>query len=371
MVRRPRVFGTGTLKAVEDSRISAAADMGATPTADVDAGAEGVSVIICCYNSAARLPKTLAHLARQIVPSSIPWEIIVVNNASTDETASVAGRVWREAGSSARMRIVDEPNAGLSRARERGVAVARFETIVFVDDDNWLEPDYCNHARERLKNQPLIGGLGGFIEPHFEGPTPSWFASLQSLYAVGPQAPFSGDITDIKPHLAGAGLVLRKSAYDRLRASGFTFLLTGRCGSQLVSGEDTELCYALALSGYRIWYDEDLRLVHFMPHARLTRDYVLTLADRIEASSQVAMLYEVAFRDRRASIWRIYVKGVKRHLLWTAKSLAKLMLRRNSLVVFQVECNGLWHSFTCLPTLVRLFRKHYPGILRLKERALA
>jgi len=50
----------------------------------------GVSVIICCYNSVKRLPVTLAHLKSQVVFGQIPWEVIVIDNASTDRTAEVA-----------------------------------------------------------------------------------------------------------------------------------------------------------------------------------------------------------------------------------------------------------------------------------------
>src|SRR5260221_14664859 len=66
----------------------------------------GVSVVICCYNSAARLPETLKHLARQVVPPSIPWEGILVNKASRDDTTDVAARVWKEGGAPAPMHLL-------------------------------------------------------------------------------------------------------------------------------------------------------------------------------------------------------------------------------------------------------------------------
>ncbi len=56
----------------------------------------GASVIVCCYNSAARLPHTLAHLAGQIVPEDFFWEIILVNNASTDNTVECATAIWNK-----------------------------------------------------------------------------------------------------------------------------------------------------------------------------------------------------------------------------------------------------------------------------------
>src|SRR5438067_13925901 len=99
---------------------------------------DGVSVIVCCHNSAARLPPTLQHLAKQRLPDLTPWEVLLINNGSTDDTCAVAGQVWRTEGSPAPMRIVDQPKLGLSYARERGIATASYDTLVFVDDDNWL-----------------------------------------------------------------------------------------------------------------------------------------------------------------------------------------------------------------------------------------
>ena len=54
----------------------------------------GVSVIVCCYNSAERLPETLKYLSMQNVPENMPWEIIIVDNNSTDSTNDVAMEIW-------------------------------------------------------------------------------------------------------------------------------------------------------------------------------------------------------------------------------------------------------------------------------------
>ncbi len=81
---------------------------------------KGVSIIICCYNSAHRLPKTLAHLKTQVVSQIIPWEVIVVDNASTDGTDQVAKTQWGEL-PGVPFRVVNEPRPGLSNARNLGV----------------------------------------------------------------------------------------------------------------------------------------------------------------------------------------------------------------------------------------------------------
>src|SRR6266568_2014628 len=94
----------------------------------------GVSVVICCHNSAKRLAATLAQLVAQRVPSEIPWEVIVIDNASTDGTAQVAAACW-PAVNCVPLRIISEPRLGLTYARQRGFREAKYEFISFVDDD--------------------------------------------------------------------------------------------------------------------------------------------------------------------------------------------------------------------------------------------
>src|SRR5436305_10300761 len=112
----------------------------------------GISVIICCYNSAKRLPETLAHLARQNSP--IPWEVIVVDNASTDDTARVARECWPS--ETAPLRIVDEPKSGLIYARVSGLQASRYEWLSFVDDDNWVAPDWLQLVAEIFSSRPEV-----------------------------------------------------------------------------------------------------------------------------------------------------------------------------------------------------------------------
>src|SRR6185437_8424396 len=107
--------------------------------------APGISVIICCYNSATRLPETLKHLAAQHCPE-LNWELLIIDNASSDATSAEAPALWMQFGSTVPMRVIPEPTAGLSHARNKGVAEARHELILFCDDDNHFAPDYLHRA---------------------------------------------------------------------------------------------------------------------------------------------------------------------------------------------------------------------------------
>ena len=95
---------------------------------------KGISVIVCCYNSALRLPETIRHISLQIVESDIDWEVIIVNNTSADETTRVANEEFTKY-NSITYKIVDQPIAGLSAARALGIEVSEFEYLIFCDDE--------------------------------------------------------------------------------------------------------------------------------------------------------------------------------------------------------------------------------------------
>jgi hypothetical protein len=146
-----------------------------------------------------------------------------------------------------------------------------------VDDDNWLAPDWVETAAAVMEEHPEVGALGGLSEGVFETPPPSWLEPFKTLLAIGPHGVAPGDVTERPGLLWGAGLVLRKQAWVRLEQIGFVPALVGRAGGALSTGEDTELCLALRLAGWRLWYEPRLRLQHYMPAGRLTWDYLRRL----------------------------------------------------------------------------------------------
>lgn len=244
----------------------------------------GVSVVICCYNSALRLPETLKHLLLQDVPHGLPWEVIIVDNASTDNTREAARSLWPKE-PIVPLRIVYEPRPGLMNARKRGLGEAKYEFVCFVDDDNWLAPNWVKRVYEILMEHPEVGACGGRTEAVFESKPPFWFERFKDNFVVGEQGEQTGDITWSRGHLWGAGLSLRKRAWEELTKDGYRFRLKGREGNLLTSGEDYELCYALRLAGWQLWYDPHLVLKHYMSSARLNWQYLRRLRRGFGASS--------------------------------------------------------------------------------------
>ena len=228
----------------------------------------GVSVVVCCHNGAKRLPQTLAYLSMQQVVGNLSWEVIVVDNASTDKTSQIASASWPD-NAPCPLRVVCEPRLGLSYARQHGFAESNFEVVSFIDDDNWVCADWIQFVSEIMSQHPAIGACGGYSEAVSEIEVPQWFDRYKESYAIGTQGEQAGDITWTRGYLWGAGLSIRKLAWEGLIQKGFRPLLMGRQGTRLTSGEDCELCFALRLAGWRLWYDPRLRLQHFIPAHRL------------------------------------------------------------------------------------------------------
>jgi glycosyltransferase involved in cell wall biosynthesis len=259
-----------------EGSIPAAEDFKAIYTDDVKfMSTPGVSIVICCHNGASRLPETIRHIAYQEVPLHIKWEFILVDNGSTDHSARIAEDEWSLYKTDVPLRIVDEPRLGLSFARERGFAAARYEYIVMCDDDNWLAENYVHMAYIIMSRNSNIGALGGFGKLVYEIDPPGYIEYC-NIFAAGEQAPANGKVHYNK--LYGAGCVVRKSAVIKLKEAGFKTLLTDRKGKDLSSGGDYELCFALAILGFDIWYDDRLHFTHFITRERLTWDYFIRYA---------------------------------------------------------------------------------------------
>lgn len=304
----------------------------------------GVSFAVCCYNSASRLPRTLKHLAEQHVPPGTEWEVIIINNGSTDRTAEVARERW-PADAPAPLRVVDEPRPGQAHARLRAFEEAQFDIVSFIDDDNWVASDWLEKVFAIMKAHPTVAALGGLNQPASDAPLPWWFEMQQHSYAVGPQSSVVGDVTDVKPRLCGAGLSIRKSAFQDLCAKGFRFILPGRERESLTASEDYELCYALVLAGWRLWYEPALRMQHYLPAHRLQWSYLRRLS-RSTSRSGVLLdpyLFAIGKRDERVvhPLLRCWISKV---IVSTVRLFGRLLLlpfnwpREGNQNLLMIEC---------------------------------
>jgi glycosyltransferase involved in cell wall biosynthesis len=257
---------------------------------------EGISVIICCYNSVARLPETLKWLGSQEVCNNNNWEIIIIDNASTDDTTKVAlTELHRYKHLEGLYRIEKELEPGLLAARRKGITIARYTHLLFCDDDNWLVPGFMEKAFELIKRYPEVDIFGSNGIGEYEVNPPAWFEAFKGCLAIGPQNKEEGFIT--KP-IYGACMLMKKESYLELDKKGFRSLLSGRKGKKLSSGEDIEIGWWILLSGGKIYYSSALLFYHYMPAARLLPMYFVRLILKNVGHNNTLAIYPYIYMQR-------------------------------------------------------------------------
>jgi glycosyltransferase involved in cell wall biosynthesis len=249
-----------------------------------------VSIILCTYNGVSRLTQTLEYLCKLELLVGMELELIVVDNASIDETNIFCNNYLKQ-NATYPWKVVYEAEPGLIHARQKGISESQFDILLFCDDDNYLVPSYVRIGADIMSKHIKIGALGGYGEPLFEGKKPDWFDNYHFSFAVGKQAEISGKINSKTAEIYGAASFWRKSALHYIKQNGIKTVLTGRRGNQLVSGDDVEWCYLVQLAGYEIWYEEKLKFKHLMTDARLTWNYYLKLKKGISAGSALLFPY--------------------------------------------------------------------------------
>src|SRR6185312_15143490 len=124
------------------------------------ATAVDVSVIVCTRNRSDALARLLERLEQLVVPAGVRWELIVVDNGSTDGTAALLASPPR----TLPMRVVNELTCGLSRARNAGLAAATGDLLLMTDDDCLPDPQWLAVMRDEFARAPSLGVLGGRVE---------------------------------------------------------------------------------------------------------------------------------------------------------------------------------------------------------------
>jgi glycosyltransferase involved in cell wall biosynthesis len=327
---KPRTDGTANVAAGDAPTVGAGPGRRAIP---------GVSFVVCTHNGASRIVTTLAHLAAQ-TSSEIPSEVILVDNASWDNTKGLALESWPQ---SCRipLRVVVEPQLGLSYARERGLREASYEIVSFVDDDNWVCDQWAEIVVEVMTEHPEAAACGGFAQAICEEPPPWWFERFKSGFAIGPDLAQEADVTEGATVLWGAGLTVRKSAWLELKRRGFNFLLPDRQGEALTEGGDTELCCALRLAGWRLRYVPRLRLRHFLPKERVRWDH-LRARHRAGGVSSVGLdPYYFALRRTRQSFWVRSLDRLQANWKWQAAATAARLLARRPVGLLLLPMRGV------------------------------
>lgn len=228
-----------------------------------------LSIIVCTYNRCAALRNTLESVAALSVPDGTDWELIVVDNNSTDGTHRVAREF---AGRFLHMRYLFEPRQGLSFARNRGIGNARGDIVAFIDDDVLLERDWMRHVIEGFRRE-RPSAMGGKVLVRLEEGVPEWFSAAVSDPLCGfdkgesvffPDSGYRGMIG------VGANMCYSRDVFARY---GLFDTGLGRKGKRLVMGEETEFDWRIIAGGEKCIYYPYAVAHHCVDAGRLTKRY--------------------------------------------------------------------------------------------------
>lgn len=228
-----------------------------------------LSIIISTLNRAFVLRNLLEIFFKQEQAEDISFEIIVVDNGSTDDTASI---VELFQGKSPNIKYLYEPRKGLSIARNTGARNAKGEILTFLDDDVVPRNDFVRQVVGSFESFP-VDCAGGKITAFWpENKIPDWFNS-QFCHVVG-QTSFGEDSRCFKKDEFpfGGNISFRKLIFERL--GGFSEHL-GRVGDNFSVGEEYDLCYRMQKEGGRFYYNAKLEVFHIVGERRASKNYFL------------------------------------------------------------------------------------------------
>ncbi len=232
-----------------------------------------ITVAIPTHNRATTLSATLASIAALAIPVDAALDCIVVDNGSTDTTASVVEDCAKSAPFP--VRRVFEPRIGSSFARNRAVAESRALFIFFIDDDALAEPSWAAEMLSALESRALDAACG-MVLPRWAASPPAWLGrSLWVKLAVHDREKIDSEPLERSETLANyfsANVGFRRHAFDRF--GGFREDL-GNVGGNPMSGEDTELFARIIARGGSVGFAPRAIVNHLIPPERMTRAYLL------------------------------------------------------------------------------------------------
>jgi hypothetical protein len=242
------------------------------------------SVIICSHNPRDDFLTRVLDALRSQTLSRAQWELLLVDNASDDELRRKWDVSWHVHG-----RHIREDQLGLLWARQRGVRESQGQVLIFVDDDNLLEPEYLENALQFAGSRPILGAWGaGVIVPEFEVEPAQHLQEFMPSLAIRDLT--SARWTNVLPCIDatpfGAGLCVRRNvaeAYCRLENDGLA--VTGRQGALLLSGDEIEISFVACSLGLGVGTFPQLRLTHLIPEEHVGEPYLTKIKEGTDISN--------------------------------------------------------------------------------------
>ncbi|MDR1370739.1 MAG: glycosyltransferase family 2 protein [Dysgonamonadaceae bacterium] len=246
------------------------------------------SVVICTYNRAKYLEQTLQSVVSQDYPSE-KFEIVVVDNNSPDRTEA-ASFSFRDQYKDLTIRYFKELQQGISYGRNRGVSEASGEYIVFLDDDETVEPVFLQNLEDFYTGYKDASLTAGPVIPVYETTPPNWLSPftmrlITGAYDKGKEIKIVGP----KDYPGTGHATFRRSLFRKY--GGFNTDL-GRKGSSLLGAEDKDFFFRLIRNGVKCFYVPGAAIYHHIPASKLTADFFGRLTYSIGVSERVRTLSE-------------------------------------------------------------------------------
>ena len=234
------------------------------------------SILLCVYNAKDRVQSTLQHIIDLDFPKN-RYELIVVDNASTDGSLEYIKQLIAHNTSEIQVRFLTESNPGKQHALWKGFGACAGSYVVICDDDNWLKADYLNVADKTIDKLGFPVIMGGACSPV---PEMAWdllspyFFSHGYWLSIGTLTLQLEDVTKKLGWVIGAGSIIPLSAIEMLESLRFKHETSMSRGLNIQGSEDVELCFALTLCGWRVYSQPELRFSHFIPAYRISESYI-------------------------------------------------------------------------------------------------
>jgi len=267
-----------------------------------------VSVVICSYNRAAYIGGALDSLYQQTT-SKDNFEVIVVDNNSTDETEQVVAE-WRSKNPEGFFHYSTESNQGASYARNTGAQLAKGEWLCFMDDDAIATPSFIENIIQHIHTKPYAVGFGGRIIPKYIPAEPKWMSYyVSSLVGNFDYAP-TACAFEYGKYPIESNMIVKQDIYEAI--GGFNTALPGVVGTLRIGGEGKELFYKILALGHTIYYDPSICVHHVVEVKKLTSEYMYRVASGIGRGEKT--------RTLNISSWA-YIQKIIEYLLKLGASL--------------------------------------------------
>lgn len=231
-----------------------------------------ISTILCTYNRSESLGRALESLTASVLPETTEWEVLVVDNHSSDQTKSVVKAFCDQ--HPGRFRYLFEPHQGKSYALNTGIREASGDILAFVDDDVTVEPTWLQNLTSPLQ-EGRTTGTGGRILPARGFVPPDWLALEGPCNLVGALCAYfnPGDVPcELKEPPFGANMAFRREMFDKY---GCFRTDLGPFPNNKIGFEDTEFGRRLMAGGECLRYVPTAIVYHEVPEYRVRKEFLL------------------------------------------------------------------------------------------------